>query len=198
VTLQNGVPGFIADTSVSPFVIGHIPVVGGRPAIPYSSFVAPPGGFGLYGTPSIPPMPAAQPGNWRVQQALQQRNQLRNDNRLAAGNAPGGNRPVVAANPPDDGDRAARPDPHPLPDPAVADAVSSAARPAPSLAEARRMHQQAGGQDDDEARRYFERGVTAEQSGKLSVARIYWKMALRRADGPLRERIQARLAALPD
>jgi len=34
VTLSNGVPGYVADYVVRPFVIGYVPVVGGYPTIP--------------------------------------------------------------------------------------------------------------------------------------------------------------------
>jgi len=51
----------------------------------------------------------------------------------------------------------------------------------------------------DEAERLFERGKTAEAAGKLTVARIYYQQASRRASGPLQEEIlaQLRLVAAP-
>jgi len=45
----------------------------------------------------------------------------------------------------------------------------------------------------DEAQRLFERGKTAEASGKLNVARIYYQQASRRAQGELQEQILAQL-----
>ena len=41
VTLFNGWPGFVSDTSLSPFVIGQIPVVGGFPIVPYGGAMMP-------------------------------------------------------------------------------------------------------------------------------------------------------------
>jgi len=223
VTLQNGVPGFFSDTSQSPFVIGQIPVVGGAPAIPYSSFVSPPGGFGL--RPTMPVMGAAPSGgNWRVQQALQQMR------RSAAQPSPGDAAALGRVDQPaqraraalarrgDVGDPAADVGPGGAARPAgdldlvggpAADGVargggpagdqSSAARAAPSVAEALEMRQQArraAGEGNQQARLYLERGITAEQSGKAGAARVYYQMALRRAEGPLRSEIAQRLAAL--
>jgi len=197
-TLQNGVPGSFHDTSISPFVVGHVPVVGGAPAIPYSSFVAPPGGFGLHpGSAVAGVLPVAPEGNWRVQAM---RDRIGGD---WTPHWPGADEGAIVSEPaalnlPDESS-----DPRDVlgsGDPAVSwGDVSSAARAAPSLAEARRMRQaEEGISGDTEARRWFERGITAEQTGKPSVAAIYYRMALRRADAPLRGEIEARLAELTE
>jgi hypothetical protein len=47
-----------------------------------------------------------------------------------------------------------------------------------------------------EAQQYFERARQAEADGKPSVAKIYYRMAVRRADGDLKEQALARLDAL--
>lgn len=47
-----------------------------------------------------------------------------------------------------------------------------------------------------EAQNLFERGKSAEQAGKTSLARIYYQQASRRAEGPLKEQILAQLAML--
>ncbi|MEE8451019.1 MAG: hypothetical protein V3R99_03860 [Thermoguttaceae bacterium] len=47
-----------------------------------------------------------------------------------------------------------------------------------------------------EAADFFERGKKAEESGKLSVAKIYYRMAARRADDQLRSAVVARLEAI--
>jgi hypothetical protein len=79
----------------------------------------------------------------------------------------------------------------------MADAqASSAGRPVPSVAEARRLHRLDEGADSQEARVLFERGRAAEEGGKSGVAKIYYNMAARRAEGELRDQIQARLDAL--
>lgn len=44
-----------------------------------------------------------------------------------------------------------------------------------------------------EARRFYERGKTAEAKGKLNVAKIYYQQASRRAQGPLQQEILAQL-----
>ena len=48
-----------------------------------------------------------------------------------------------------------------------------------------------------EAQGFFERGQTAEEAGKINVARIYYQMAAKRASGPLKEQVSARLDAIP-
>ena len=47
-----------------------------------------------------------------------------------------------------------------------------------------------------EAADFFEQGRKAEESGKLGVAKIYYRMATRGADDPLRSHLVARLAAI--
>ena len=42
ITLTNGVPGFIADTSQTPFVVGYVPIVGFPPPGGYQPMLAPP------------------------------------------------------------------------------------------------------------------------------------------------------------
>jgi hypothetical protein len=44
-----------------------------------------------------------------------------------------------------------------------------------------------------EAEDYFERGQTAEAEGKPAVAKVYYQMAARRADGDLKQQVLARL-----
>lgn len=47
-----------------------------------------------------------------------------------------------------------------------------------------------------EAEDFFQRGRSAEESGKPNVARIYYQMAARRAAGELKQQVAARLAAM--
>ena len=58
------------------------------------------------------------------------------------------------------------------------------------------MHATEQGSGNDEATVLLERGRTAEEAGKPAVAKIYYKMALGRADGELRDQIQVRLDAV--
>jgi hypothetical protein len=48
-----------------------------------------------------------------------------------------------------------------------------------------------------EAQDFFERGQSAEEAGKMNVARVYYQMAAKRASGPLKEQVSARLGAIP-
>jgi hypothetical protein len=66
----------------------------------------------------------------------------------------------------------------------------------PSLAEIRRQNDQAAAQRAAEAEDYLAQGRRAESEGKAGVAKIYYQMALRRADGTLAEEIMASLSAL--
>jgi hypothetical protein len=47
-----------------------------------------------------------------------------------------------------------------------------------------------------EADNYFARGQQAEADGKLSVAKVYYQMAVRRASGDIKQQVQARLDSL--
>ena len=78
----------------------------------------------------------------------------------------------------------------------VAAPQGTAERPQMSLvdARARRVRQQTA--RSSEAGDFFERGRRAEATGKTSVAKIYYQMAARRADGALQSQIAARLAAI--
>ena len=74
--------------------------------------------------------------------------------------------------------------------------ASSAGRPAPSVAEARRLHSLEQGAENGEGTALLERGRTAEEDGKPQVAKIYYQMAVKRASGDLKEQAQSRLDAV--
>jgi hypothetical protein len=74
---------------------------------------------------------------------------------------------------------------------------SSASQPATSLAEIRRARSAQNNEQQRQARRYFEQGEAAEREGNVAVARYYYQLANRRAEGELRTRAAAKLAALP-
>ncbi len=185
ITLPQGVTGYFSDTSQSPFVISYIPVVGGAPNIPFATQVAPPAGFGV---PYSGVGPATQEGgNPRVQAMLR----ARAEGEPLPERAPRRN-PAPRSEP-------SRPEPaQPERAPAAAPPVqaSAAAAAAPSVAEARRMHQQEQATMNQEAMQLFERGITAEESGKPGVARIYYRMAAKRAEGEARRQIETRLRGL--
>ncbi len=191
VTVPNGGTGMIMDTSVSPFVMGYIPVVGGFPIV-----VPPPV------QPMFPPMAYAPPeqtsGHSAVLQALQntrdgappsqphevgaQAPQPAGDLMLAepADRAPGG----PAADRSADGSR-------------NGSQASSADRPAMGVAEARRLHATETAQQDSEAQKLLERGRYAQADGKLSLARTYYRMVVSRASPKLRQEALSLLASLP-
>jgi len=160
------VPGFFADTSLSPFVISYIPVTGGFPAFGVLTPQMP-----MYSLPPVSPLDQAL---WRMQ----------NEPPLASAVA---ERPKQAALPKKD-DRVAVP--------SAIDPVSSAARSAMSVADARRLHERDQAAAQTEAQRLFDRGLAAEREGKPAAARGYYQMAAKNAGGSLLEQIQARLHAL--
>ena len=176
VTLTNGVPGYISDTSQSPFVIGMIPVVGGFPTVAYPFVPMTYPGYTM--GPMVQPVAA---GNHRVQAMRRQmaeapKRAARDDVNPAAAPAPArSNRPAQKL---------------------AAAQSSSAGRAVPSVAEARRLRKLEQAGQDNEAMVLFERGRTAEEGGKANVAKVYYKMAAGRASGKLRQQIQARLDAL--
>lgn len=214
VTLTNGYPGYISDTSQSPFVISVIPVVGGLGFGPYGGFSphgyhnglptwSPPG-YAMGGPGMAAPV---SPRNHRVQamRAQMAAAQKALDDKQARGGV-AINQPVLAAVPrpgADGGLNLVGPAAAPVDVRSdgtarklVAAQQSSAGRSVPSVAEARRLHQleQAGGNGEAEA--LYVRGLTAEEGGKPNVAKIYYRSAAKRATGTLREKIQTRLHAL--
>ena len=166
VTVQNGMPGYVSDSSLSPFVISYIPVVGGYPVIggfpPVMGLW--PGMMPLYSM--SPQFPAPAGAGSAVQEALRR--------------ARAGTTGAIAARPPDAvaDDVAVRPA-HPAAERAPAQAKqedlkllggsetrkaadrsaekfaqlqgSSAERPAPSVAEARRLRAAEQANANDEA-----------------------------------------------
>jgi len=83
----------------------------------------------------------------------------------------------------------ARMDRDPVPPPGVDERL-------PSLAEIRRQNEQAVAQRAAEAEEYLAKGRRAEAEGKSGVAKIYYQMALRRADKTLVQEVMDRLSAL--
>lgn len=66
-------------------------------------------------------------------------------------------------------------------------------RVGPSPEEIRRRNASAAQQRSSEAVRFFEKGQNAEAAGKANVAKIYYKMAARRAEGDFKGAILRRL-----
>ena len=65
-----------------------------------------------------------------------------------------------------------------------------------SVAELRRQHEARQATGTNEAARLFDQGRQAEARGQASTARIYYRMAQKRAGGELQRQITARLTAL--
>jgi len=208
VTTMNGYPGYFADTTVSPFVISNIPVVGGFPTTPYNPFahVMP---YSM-GAPT-PALTQQGPRNHRVQAfrgQLADRSTARQKDDLPA--PPAVDRPEVRVAQPqapvakkpnrDDldliGDAVAAAPPAGKLVPSAVSQRSSAGRAVPSVAEARRLHEAEQATDDQEAMVWYEKALTAEDAGKPGLAKVYYQMVVRRADGELLSRAQARLKDL--
>lgn len=178
VTVPNGGTGMIMDTSITPFVMGYVPVVGGAPIValpPVQPFV-PPAAY-------IPPGQAS--GHPAVLQALQN---------VKDPHPSGASRPDEAREKAqDNGDFnlvAPRPEASAL-EPTerreVLSQTSSAERPSISVAEAHRLHAAETAEQDNQARQFLQRGRHAQEDGKLDLARTYYRMAVRRASPDLRQ-----------
>ena len=186
VATMNGQPGTIQDESQTPFVISVVPTVG---AFPLLNSIGPPG---------INPMnvPAERPpaGPSRVDQFLQSKAE---DDAAAAGTPP----TMVPAGP-NQGVAAPAAKAEEVAEPAAADnrvagaQQSSAGRAAPSVAEARRLHQLEQGNQDETLRAVLERARAAEEDGKPGVAKIYYQQVARHASGALKQQALDRLEAI--
>jgi hypothetical protein len=222
VTLQNGVPGYFSDTTQAPFVISVIPVVGGfspvtsvNPAMPLP-LDSP---FAGLSHPAV----AQALQRARAQRAAMDDDEAIGPSAAQAavraqadqgppplpqkGVRPRAQAPAAApalARPQHDlvlAGQAGRPDAAAASEAAsrVARATeSSAGRAVPSVAEARRIYeaQQHEGAADGEIAEYLARAQNAENLGKPSVARQYYRLALRHATAAQREEIQGRIDAL--
>jgi len=199
-----GASGYVADTSLSPFVIGLIPVVGAGGLAPWVGRVP---GIGV-------PMPTwgPVPGTSKVERFLADGGSICAsmsvwESGSAAGPAaalPGG-LPAPAGG----GSRSGRPtlsvpEAKPLGGTGTGEdesreqlrqaQQSTAGQAALSVAEARALRQAEVQQANQEALEFFHRGQQAEQAGKTSVALAYYRMAAQRATGDLKHQILARLA----
>ncbi len=172
-TLMNGYPGFISDSSLSPFVIGYVPVVAGFPVVPMP-----------YANTAFPGQPVFAP-NGQYSTALPRNSRIATLRQQLPKDRTAARREVV--------EEVADIEPLAQPDRAE---PSSATRSAPSVAEARRMHQNEQSQQSTEAQVYYERALTAEEKGKPNVAKIYYQMAAKRAPDELRREIESRLRAI--
>jgi hypothetical protein len=192
VTVTNGVPGYMAIGTVRPFVVSYVPVVGGFPAIP-AVFL-----------PEVPtPMPVAPPsssgvGADAVRDALRQVAAKADGEppSIAAPRAPvAPAAPEVVQPPVPAAPRSIGPADSPARRLALAQ-ESTAGRPAPSVADAKRVRAAEEASRHDESQVFYERGLSAQQAGNLGAARAYYRMAVRRASGDLQREILQRLEAV--
>jgi hypothetical protein len=189
VTLMNGQQAFFSDTSQTPFVISMLPVVG-------SSYP----GFGFNPWASLPAADPMMP-QW-ANPRVQAMRQARADAAAADGDAevaPAPRAPAPRAAGAKGGMRDVAPEPVAAPGGAgklAAAQASSAGRAAPSVAEARRLHEQERAAAKADVQALFERGQAAEDDGKPGVAKIYYQRVIRDADGELKAQAQERLDAL--
>ena len=184
VTIPNGGTGMIMDTSVSPFVMGYVPIVGGFPLVapPPVQPMIPPAAY-------VPPGPVS--GHPGVLQALQ---------RVSEGTPPTDHHAVQQAEPQPDGLTLSGAEQSALDSGSgalEAASISSAARPVMGVAEAIRIREAEAQKEDIEAERFLERGRQAQADGKSGLARTYYRMAARRASPELRQEILDLLASLP-
>jgi hypothetical protein len=202
ITLTDGVPGYVSDSSQSPFVMGVVPVVGncptfnGAPTLASLNPTLPP--------PVLPNSRAAEAWQNAVAGAQAQRDAAEAQQVVAQANR-AANRPAERR-----GEKPDLQDDLVLMGPAAQDAAqdnpgaslkasgeSSAARPAPSVAEARRRYEAEQAEAGPQVVEYLERARHAEAMGKPAVARQYYQMAYRRASGSQRDEIRAKLLTLP-
>ena len=66
----------------------------------------------------------------------------------------------------------------------------------PSVAEVKRQNELAKARRTSEAEEFFAKGQRAEAEGKAGVAKVWYEMAARRADGELQQEVAERLAIL--
>ena len=80
---------------------------------------------------------------------------------------------------------------HPAPSRDIADGPEL-----PSVEEVKRQNELAKARRTSEAEEFFAKGQRAEAEGKAGVAKIWYEMAARRADGELQQEVAERLAIL--
>ncbi len=193
VTIMNGQTGSISDTSQTPFVISVIPVVGAFPA----------------GPPMLPPPDDSSGIDPRVQAMMQVRTDAQDHaaaQAAAQAQAGGPVQPLPA--PPMPNNMAPRNNKPAEPVPAALDAgdaaaerlnaaqQSTAGRPAPSVAEAKRLHQQEQAAADEEMSALMVRAQALEEDGKSTVAKIYYQRIVKHGSGPLQQQAKQKLYEL--
>jgi len=200
VTMMNGQSAYISDQSITPFVMGFIPVVGGYPTTGYMGPIRPLPDYAM-GNPGMGVSPLV--GNPQVRSLIENMqtplqghsDDLPEPPTIAPDRAPQPRPKAAVRAKQDDLDLVAEA-PVAAPNRAASNQPSSAGRAVPSVAEARRLHEAEQASDDDESQVLFQRGRAAEAQGKQGAAKIYYQMVARRASGKLREQAESRLDSL--
>jgi hypothetical protein len=180
VVVPNGGIGFMSDTTQRPFVISLIPVVGN-------------GGY---------PLPVMSPFNlpYGAQGQLPRGGPSRLQHALSSGALDLSRRPTRRERETKEAlnelNRARQRASNPVQNKIAAAARSSAGQPAASVAEIRRQQAAVAATQQNEALSYLSRGQQAERDGKSGVAKIYYKMGLRRASGDVKARLQSKIDTL--
>jgi hypothetical protein len=205
VTVMNGQTGYVSDTSLTPFVISVVPVVGAFPVGPQQ----------LQAASGIDPN-APDPRIQALLQAHADAQQQAAAQAAAEAKLGGVIPPLPKQFRPD---RPAQPDlkapnkaaadkaapqkvsaqPAQVPD--AADRLSSAqessaGRPAVSVTEAKRLHEQELARGNGEMAALMERARALEEDGKPNVAKIYYQRVAKHATGELQQQARQRLYEL--
>jgi hypothetical protein len=186
-TLANGYPGAFSAMTYRPFVTGYYPYVAGYQQ-PYMTGYLPYGtvmqGIPLEAPENTPPLDRVN--------VMRRWLEARQQEKTANADEPVDRDPGEAMLP-------RRPNSEPARTPAPARSLaekSSAERPAMSLTEAKRLHEQEKIADEKEIADLLSQAEEAERAGKPAVAKIYYQMIVRRADGEPKQLAERRLKEL--
>jgi len=168
-TMFNGQTSIFSDTSQSPFVISVVPVVGG---FPYNNRQYVPSRIEQYRSSMSPGM---------TPQAFEPVPIADRDLAPMVGARPQPALPVAA---PEEPNWQGHPGAVAQPPVARQDDLARADQPLPPAA------------DQTEAMKYVARAREAEEAGKGNLARLYYQMAARRADGPLQKQLEQKAETL--
>ena len=214
VTVLDGQSGSFFDTSLTPFVLGVVPVVGGfAPMVavgPGATTVQLPTfrTFGVSTSVAVPDQGTTTLGG--VDRAADGQNQQGlpgSAKNSGIGSSRGANHTQVSATIHDfqKADQAllgagagvsAIQRKEPTVQALAAAQGSTAGQAAPSVNVARRLHAVEQDAENADARQWFERGQAAERDAEPAVAKIYYQMAARRATGEFKESVLARLLVI--
>ena len=197
VTMINGVPASIVDQAWTPFVMGVVPVVGDEP-----EWVGPSSGVGSDAVRDMLRARRRAQGSRNEPRASQVPRPDAEAGRAAAPRKPTAAVARDAAKPVAADEVSGRNEVNGRDTDSAAEQKvamarqSSAGRAAPSVAEAKRLRAEEMRKQHDEARAWWEKGLSAEDEGNLGAAKGYYQMAARRADDALKRRVLSRLNQL--